>query len=78
MKRIGLKNIAIIYDTENVYRAWHDQSAVESALLDIRGVKEAQVSLVDNSVTVDYDEGIVTLDMLREAVEGAGRFEFEA
>ena len=54
------------------------QSAVESALLDIRGVKEAQVSLVDNSVTVDYDEGIVTLDMLREAVEGAGRFEFEA
>ncbi len=56
----------------------HCQSAVESALLDIRGVKEAQVSLVDNSVTVDYDEGIVTLDMLREAVEGAGRFEFEA
>ena len=56
----------------------HCQSAVESALLDIRGVKEAQVSLVDNSVTVDYDEGIVTLDMLREAVEGAGRVVFEA
>lgn len=56
----------------------HCQAAVESALLEVVGVKEARVSLIDSSVTVDYDEGIVTTDMLRTAVEGAGRFVFEA
>ncbi len=55
----------------------HCQSSVESALCDLAGVKEASVSLVDSNVTVEFDEGCVTEQALKDAVEGAGRFEME-
>lgn len=61
----------------NGMKCQHCQSSVESALCDLPGVREASVSLIDNSVTVDFDENRVSEQDLKEAVEGAGRFEME-
>lgn len=55
----------------------HCQMSVEGALCDLAGVKEALVSLVDSSVTVDFDESRVSEQELKDAVEGAGRFEMD-
>ncbi len=61
----------------NGMKCQHCQSSVESALCELPGVKEASVSLIDNSVTVEFDDTRVSEEELREAVEGAGRFEME-
>lgn len=50
-------------------------SKVQSALLKVRGVKSAEVSLEKNQAVVTYEKGRVTVKQLVEAVEKAG---FEA
>lgn len=48
---------------------------VQSALLKVRGVKSAEVSLEKNQAVVTYEKGRVTVKQLVEAVKKAG---FEA
>ena len=47
-------------------------SHVEKAVSKLPGVKEAAVSLMTNSMTVEYDEGTLTPQGIIQAVEGAG------
>ena len=50
----------------------HCKMAVEGALKKLAGVNNAIVSLENNSVTVTYDEGKVTLEEMKEAIEDQG------
>lgn len=50
----------------------HCVKAVEGALAKLAGVASAQVSLADHNVTVQYDEGQVTVDAMKEAIEDQG------
>ena len=45
---------------------------VERCLNKIEGVREATVSLPTRTATVDYDEGVVTLAAMKEAVNAIG------
>ena len=51
---------------------------VERALKALPGVAEAVVSLENANVAVDFDEALVTPQDMKDAVEGLGRFEFDA
>ncbi len=53
----------------------HCQANVEGALLALAGVASAQGNLSEASVTVQYDETLLTPGRLKEAVDGAGRYE---
>lgn len=46
----------------------HCQSAIEGALSELDGVRTATVSVPDRTVDVDYDESVVTLDAIRDAI----------
>lgn len=50
----------------------HCKSSVEGALKKLDGVVSAEVNLGANNVTVEYDETKVTLDQLKEEIEGVG------
>lgn len=50
----------------------HCKANVEKALMGLRGVKGAAVSLETKSVTVEYDSANVTPQEMREAVDEAG------
>ncbi len=52
-------------------------NSVQKALERVEGVKSANVQLVTESVEVEFENGSVSFDRLREAVESAG-FEAES
>lgn len=49
----------------------------ESALLDVEGVKTAQVNIANNKAQVEFDEKKTNVEALIKAVEGAGYGAFE-
>ena len=50
----------------------HCKSSIEGALGRLDGVSTAEVSVAERTVTVDYDEGQVDLDAIRDAIEEQG------
>lgn len=50
----------------------HCVNAVESAVKSLDGVKKVDVSLKKNLATVKFDESIVALDAIKEAIKEAG------
>jgi len=50
----------------------HCKMSVKRALKKLNGVSNAVVSLEDKNVTVTYNEGEVTFDQMKEAIEGQG------
>lgn len=50
----------------------HCKSAIEGALSALDGVRSAEVSVDDRTVTVDYDEGAVDLSRIEEAIVEQG------
>lgn len=50
----------------------HCKSAIEGALRGLDGVRSAEVSVVDRTVSVDYEEAVVGLDAVKEAIVEQG------
>ncbi|PID01243.1 MULTISPECIES: copper chaperone CopZ [unclassified Sporosarcina] len=50
----------------------HCVQAVESALTELPGVERALVDLKANSVAVQFDESVVTIKKMTEAIEDQG------
>ncbi|PIC76877.1 copper resistance protein CopZ [Sporosarcina sp. P3] len=50
----------------------HCVQAVEGALTELSGVERALVDLKANSVAVEYDESVVTVGQMTEAIEDQG------
>lgn len=50
----------------------HCVKAVEGALGELDGVERALVDLQAGTVTVEYHEGAVGIDQMKEAIEDAG------
>lgn len=50
----------------------HCKSSIEGALGDLDGVRSAEVSVADRTVAVDYDEAVVGLDAVRDAIVEQG------
>ncbi|PIC79476.1 hypothetical protein CSV75_09700 [Sporosarcina sp. P18a] len=50
----------------------HCVQAVESALTELPGVERALVDLKANSVAVQFDESVVTIEKMTEAIEDQG------
>lgn len=48
---------------------------VERTLKALPGVADAVVSLADASVTVEYDEALITPEAMKDAIDDLGRFE---
>ena len=46
----------------------HCQQAIEGALGDLEGVRSARVSVPDRSVDVDYDDSVVSLDVIKDTI----------
>ncbi len=46
----------------------HCQRAIEGALGELEGVRSAHVSVPDRSVDLDYDESVVGLDAIKDAI----------
>ncbi|MDQ3569168.1 MAG: cation transporter [Actinomycetota bacterium] len=46
----------------------HCQSAIEGALGDLGGVRSARVSVPERTVDVDYDESLVSLDVIKDTI----------
>ena len=46
----------------------HCQTSVEGALSRLDGVRSAHVSVAERTVDVDYDETVVTLGAIRDAI----------
>ena len=50
----------------------HCKMAVEGAVKKLNGVLDAKVNLADKNVTVSLNEGEVTLEQLKAAIEDQG------
>jgi copper chaperone len=50
----------------------HCVSAVEGALKELKGVDTVQVDLAGNKVSFSFDESVVPLETVKEAIEEAG------
>ena len=50
----------------------HCKAAVEGELNRLSGVREANADIESGTVEVSYDEGKVTTEVLKGAIEGAG------
>ncbi len=50
----------------------HCVKAVSGALIKLPGVKDAQVNLEKGEVTVSYDDGLVNVQAMKDAIEGQG------
>ena len=50
----------------------HCKMAVEGAVKKLSGVIEAKVNLADKNVTVTFNEGEVTFDQMKAAIEDQG------
>lgn len=46
----------------------HCQRAIEGALGELEGVRSAHVSVPDRTVDVDYDESVVGVDVIKDAI----------
>ena len=55
----------------------HCKSSIEGALGGLAGVEQAEVSVPDRTVTVDFDESQVDLDAIHNAIEEQG-YDLEA
>lgn len=53
----------------------HCQANVDNALRSLDGVCHVEVSLAHNSVTVEYDESVVSPAQMKEAVANVGPYE---
>lgn len=61
--------------TVNGMKCMHCKANVEGALKGLDGVNDAEVSLENKNVTVDYDENRVNEAQMKEAVDNLGHFE---
>lgn len=66
--------------TKNVFsvsgmKCGHCKLNVENALKAVKGVQNAEVSLENANVTVEYDENVATSAQLKDAVDNSGRYE---
>ena len=50
----------------------HCQTAIEGALGDLDGVRSARVSVPERTVDVDYDESLVSLDLIKDTIVEQG------
>ena len=50
----------------------HYKMAVTRAVSALEGVSAVDVSLDNNTVTVDYEEGALSLEAIKEAIESQG------
>ena len=50
----------------------HCKKSIEGALGDLDGVQSAEVSVADRTVAVRYDESVVTLERIRDAIVEQG------
>ncbi|ARJ38694.1 copper chaperone [Sporosarcina sp. P21c] len=50
----------------------HCVQAVEGALTELSGVERALVDLKANSVTVQFDDSLVTVEKMKDAIEDQG------
>ena len=48
------------------------KAAIEGALGELDGVRSAEVSVEERSVAVDYDESLVHLDQIKDAIVEQG------
>lgn len=48
------------------------KASIEGAVGQLAGVEEAQVSVPDREVSVEYDEGTVSLDQIKAAIVEQG------
>lgn len=62
--------------TVNGMKCVHCKARVEEVLRGLDGVDSAVASVECGSVTVGYDDGSVSPERMKEAVENAGRYEF--
>ena len=46
----------------------HCQSSIEGALGELDGVRSARVSVPERTVDVDYDESLVDLEAIKDAI----------
>ena len=46
----------------------HCQTSIEGALAELDGVRSARVSVPERTVDVDYDESLVDLDAIKDAI----------
>lgn len=53
-------------------RCGHCQQAVEGAVRELAGVTKADVDLAAKTLTVEFDEAVVTLAQIEETVEDQG------
>ena len=50
----------------------HCKTAIEGAVGALDGVREAEVSVPERTVSVDYDEAVVDLGRIRDAIVDQG------
>ena len=50
----------------------HCKAAIEGAVGALDGVRSAEVSVPDRSVSVDYDDAVVGVERIREAIVDQG------
>ncbi len=50
----------------------HCKMAVEKELKSLQGVKDAVVSLESKNAEIEYDENMVDIEKLRQAIKNAG------
>ncbi len=50
----------------------HCEAAIKGALADLTGVSDTLVDLSAKTVTVEYNDGQVTIGAIREAIEDQG------
>lgn len=63
--------------TVNGMKCPHCKAKVEDTLNGLDGVSKAVANLDNHSVTVEYDEGKVKPEQMKEVVDNAGRYELE-
>lgn len=50
----------------------HCVNAIETALGELNGVKEVHVDLKGNTVSVSYEESLIDLEKVKDAIEDEG------
>lgn len=63
--------------TVNGMKCPHCKAKVENVLNGLDGVNKAVASLDNHSVSVEYDEGKIKPEQMKEAVDNASRYELE-
>ncbi len=66
-----MSNIIKVFNVEGM-SCGHCEKAVKSAINELNGVSNTEVSLKDKTVTVSYDSDLVSEGSLKEAIEDAG------